>query len=85
VAQLSSEEDVDLPLQDQSFRFWGGSEIINPYGQQIAKGALYQEVDITGEISRDLLRKKKILLPYLKNDDPHFTHRHLGRILYGKL
>ena len=39
---------------------------------------------IVGEISRDLIRKKKILLPYLRNDDPYFTHRELGRILYGK-
>ena len=83
-AQLSPEEIVDPPIQDQSFRFWGGSEIINPYGQQIAKAALYEEDTISGEISRDLLRKKKILLPYLRNDDPYFTHRELQRILYGK-
>ena len=83
-AALSPEEIVDTPIQDQSFRFWGGSEIINPYGQQISKAALYEEDAISGEISRDLLRKKKILLPYLRNDDPYFTHRELQRILYGK-
>jgi len=66
------------------FKFWGGSEIINPFGQQIAKAAFHQEDVIYGEISRDLLRQKRILLPYLRGDDPHFTHRELQRILYGK-
>ncbi len=65
------------------FRFWGGSEIINPFGQQIAKAALYEKDAIFGEISKDLLRQKRILLPYLRNDDPFFTHRELQRILYN--
>ena len=29
-------------------------------------------------------RQKKILLPYLRNDDPYFTHRELQRILFDK-
>jgi predicted amidohydrolase len=65
-----------------SFRFWGGSEIINPFGQQIAKAALYEPDEIFAEISKDLLRRKRILLPYLRNDDPYFTHRELQRILF---
>ncbi|KPK21507.1 MAG: nitrilase [Nitrospira bacterium SG8_3] len=64
------------------YRFWGGSEIVNPYGQTIAKAVLYEPDHITAEITRDLLRKKRILLPYLRNDDPYFTHRELHRILY---
>ena len=67
-----------------TFRFWGGSEIINPFGKRIVKAALYEPDQIFGEISRDLLRRKKILLPYLRNDDPYFSHRELHRILYGK-
>ncbi len=67
-----------------SCRFWGGSEIVNPFGLQEAKAAMYEEDELIGEISRDLLRKKKIILPYLRADDPYFTHRELDRILYGK-
>jgi len=65
-------------------RFWGGSEIVNPFGQTMAKAELYEPDEIFGEISRDLLRQKRILLPYLRNDDPYFTHRELHKILYGK-
>ncbi|MBU1742292.1 MAG: nitrilase [Proteobacteria bacterium] len=65
-----------------TYRFWGGSEIVNPYGQRIAQAGLNCEEALVAELSRDLLRQKKILLPYLRNDDPYFTHRELQRILY---
>jgi predicted amidohydrolase len=65
-----------------TYNFWGGSEIVNPFGKQIAKAAMHEPDEIVGEISRDLLRQKKILLPYLRNDDPYFTHRELERVLY---
>jgi len=66
------------------YRFWGGSEIINPFGQPMVRAVLYEEDRISAVLSRDVLRRKKILLPYLRNDDPYFTHRALGQILYGK-
>jgi predicted amidohydrolase len=73
----------EAPLDTDPFRFWGGSEIINPYGQPIANAELYQPDTIDADLSRDLIRKKRIALPYLRNDDPFFTHRELGRILFG--
>jgi len=80
----AADEDAGSESDQTSFRFWGGSEIINPYGQQIAKAALYKPDEISGEISKELLRQKRILLPYLRNDDPFFTYRELERILYHK-
>lgn len=71
-------------VDDNPYRFWGGSEIINPFGQPIVTAALYDLDAIYADLERDLVRKKRILLPYLRNDDPYFTHRELGRILYGK-
>jgi predicted amidohydrolase len=65
-----------------TYNFWGGSEIVNPFGKQVAKAALHEPDEIMADISRDLLRQKRILLPYLRNDDPYFTHRQLDRILY---
>ena len=77
-------ENYDHPRDRKYYRFWGGSEIINPFGQQIYRAALYEEDEIIGDISKDLLRKKKIILPYLRNDDPFFTFRELDRILFQK-
>ena len=79
---ISTEDSEEIPLEPL-FRFWGGSEIINPFGQTIIKAATYKVDEIFGEISKELLRRKRILLPYLKGDDPYFTHRELQRILHG--
>ena len=81
-AKIRASEKGERPPQKETFRFWGGSQIVNPYGQQIAKAAQYEQDEISGEISRDLLRQKRILLPYLRGDDPFFTYRELGRILH---
>jgi predicted amidohydrolase len=79
---LNKQEDANPACVRTTYNFWGGSEIVNPFGKQVAKAALHQQDEISGEISRDLLRQKRILLPYLRNDDPYFTHRQLDRILY---
>ena len=81
------EEPVGHPgiPRAHSCRFWGGSQIVNPFGLEEARAAMYEEDELIGEISRDLLRRKKIILPYLRGDDPYFTYRELDRILYGKL
>jgi predicted amidohydrolase len=76
----SPPEEADAP--DNPFRFWGGSEIINPFGHPIATASLFEPDVLFADISRDLIRKKRIMLPYLRNDDPHFTHRELGRLLH---
>lgn len=79
----NEKEDDDIhSLKD--YDFWGGSEILSPFGKQIARARLHETDQISAEIEKDLLRKKKILLPYLRNDDAYFTHRELDRILYGK-
>jgi predicted amidohydrolase len=84
MAKTASQPPSEQLGEPQTYRFWGGSEIVNPYGKADAKAAFYEENQISGEISRDLLRQKRILLPYLRNDDPYFTHRELERILYKK-
>jgi len=82
--KTGEKKESDLICRKETYRFWGGSEILNPFGQHIANAELYETDEIFGEIQRDLLRRKKILLPYLRNDDPYFTHRELQRILHGK-
>lgn len=78
-------EDQSMVKEVEPYRFWGGSEILNPFGQVIAQAEMYEPDEIYADLSRDLLRQKKILLPYLRNDDPYFTHRELQRILFEKV
>ena len=78
------EDGESGPGEETRFRFWGGSEIINPYGETMVKAALYQPDEVYGQIEREVLRRKRIMLPYLRNDDPYFTHRELSRILFAE-
>lgn len=78
--QLQSPEAT---CTDKVYKFWGGSEVINPFGQVIAKAGYHKTDVIISDVARDLVRRKKLLLPYLRNDDPHFTYRELHRILYS--
>ena len=75
---------VDAPEKSTIYRFWGGSEILNPFGKKLASARLYEPDEIFARIEKDIIRRKKILLPYLRNDDPYFTCRELNRILFDK-
>jgi len=83
VSNARSEKLIDPPVNGKSFRFWGSSEIIDPFGKPVTTAAQDEPDAIFADLSRDLLRRKRILLPYLRNDDPYFTHRELERILFG--
>ncbi len=76
--------ETSLTSISEPYKFWGGSEILNPFGQYIAQADLYEPDEISGELSRNILRQKKILLPYLRNDDPYFTYRELQHILFDR-
>jgi predicted amidohydrolase len=80
VDQTKAEKDGTEVKEDASF--WGGSEIIDPFGRTMAKADMFKPDYISADISRELIRKKRILMPYLKNDDPYFTLRELERILH---
>jgi predicted amidohydrolase len=84
-SEPGTQEKTESICEDRVHNFWGGSEIINPFGLPIAKAAYHEPDEIFADISREPLRQKKILLPYLRNDDPYFTHRELQRILYEKI
>ncbi|MFC1884712.1 nitrilase-related carbon-nitrogen hydrolase, partial [Thermodesulfobacteriota bacterium] len=83
--EIIADQEMTGPLSGtKRYRFWGGSKILNPFGINMAEAKLYEEDEISGEIQREFLRRKKIVLPYLRNDDPYFTYRELQRILYDK-
>ena len=83
--EIIADQEVAGPISaTKTYRFWGGSEILNPFGIIMAKAELYEEDEISGAIERDFIRRKRIVLPYLRNDDPYFTHRELQRILFNK-
>jgi predicted amidohydrolase len=60
--------------------FWGGSEILDPFGHRLAKGRYYEEDFITAELSLDTVRRKRVASPLLRDEDIDLTINELLRI-----
>src|SRR5262245_32607043 len=60
--------------------FWGGSEILDPFGRRLAKGRYYEEDFITAELSLEAVRRKRVAAPLLRDEDIDLTINELVRI-----
>ena len=60
--------------------FWGGSEIIDPFGRCVVKARYYEEDFITGEIDLGVARRKRVAAPLLRDEDLNLTIREFTRI-----
>jgi predicted amidohydrolase len=60
--------------------FWGGSEIVDPFGQRLAKAGYYDEDFLIAEISLESVRRKRTMSPLLRDEDLDLTINELMRI-----
>jgi predicted amidohydrolase len=60
--------------------FWGGSEIIDPFGERIAKAKYYDEDFLLGEVALESVRRKRTMSPLLRDEDIDLTINELMRI-----
>ncbi len=60
--------------------FWGGSEILDPFGQRLAKAKYYDEDFVVAEVSLEVARRKRIASPLLRDEDIDLTVNELMRI-----
>ena len=60
--------------------FWGGSEILDPFGQRIAKARYYEDEFIAGEVNLETVRRKRSMSPLLRDEDLDLTINELMRI-----
>ena len=60
--------------------FWGGSEIIDPFGQRVAKAKYYDEDFIIAEVALEAVRRKRTMAPLLRDEDMDMTINELMRI-----
>lgn len=60
-------------------RFWGESEIVDPFGETVAAAGPGEQIAI-GELSRATIREARTLLPTMRDDDPDFLRRQLDRL-----
>jgi len=60
--------------------FWGGSEIVDPFGQRLAKARYYDEEFLLTDISLESVRRKRTISPLLRDEDLDLTINELVRI-----
>jgi predicted amidohydrolase len=60
--------------------FWGGSEIVDPFGQRVVKGQYYEEDFLLGEVSLESVRRKRTMSPLLRDENIDLTINELMRI-----
>lgn len=60
--------------------FWGGSEILDPFGQRISKAKYYEDDFIIGDVALDSVRRKRTMAPMLRDEDLDLTINELMRI-----
>jgi len=60
--------------------FWGGSEIVDPFGKRLAKGRYYEEDFIVGDINFELVSRKRQEMPWLRDENVDLTLNELMRI-----
>ena len=66
---------------DESVTFWGGSEVIGPDGECIAKAPYFDEALVCAELDPSALRRVRINLPLLRDEKLELTVREYQRIL----
>ena len=60
--------------------FWGGSGILDPFGRTVCKADYYEEAFVAGEVSHEVVRRKRTQAPLMRDEDVDLTIRELERI-----
>lgn len=60
--------------------FWGGSEIVDPFGERLAKALYYEEDFIAVDASFEAVRRKRTMSPLMRDEDLDLTINELMRI-----
>jgi predicted amidohydrolase len=60
--------------------FWGGSEIVDPFGERVIKAKYYDEDFIIGDVRLESVRRKRTMAPLLRDEDIDLTINELMRI-----
>lgn len=60
--------------------FWGGSAIVDPHGEAVAKGRYYDPDLVVGELNLKRARQRRVVSPMLRDENLDLTLLELQRI-----
>lgn len=66
---------------DESFSFWGGSEVIAPTGAAVFSAPLFEEGLFYADVDLADVRRERIALPLLRDERPELVAREWRRLI----
>ena len=60
--------------------YWGGASVIAPDGKRLAQGPDFEESLVMAEVDPDRLRRARLMLPLLRDEQPELVSRGLARL-----
>ncbi len=69
---------------DESFTFWGGSEVIAPTGRALFGAPLFDEGLFYVDVELGDVRRERITLPLLRDERPELLGREIRRIIAAR-
>ena len=66
---------------DESFSFWGGSEVIGPTGAAVFSAPMFEEGLFTADVDLADVRRERIGLPLLRDERPELVAREWRRLI----
>lgn len=62
--------------------YWGGAAVIGPDGRRVAQGPDFEPALVLAEIDPDAMRRARLALPTLRDEQPELVARELARLLH---
>lgn len=72
---------VNRTGSERNIKFWGESELIDPFGNVVAASADDSEEVVIGTIERSVIREARTILNTVRDEDPRFLERQLRRVI----
>ena len=66
---------------EDGVNFWGGSEVVAPSGETVARGAFFEEDIVIADIDPEQVRQARQRSRHFLDDDPVLTQRLLANLL----
>lgn len=61
--------------------FWGGSEVVDPFGEVLAKAPYFEPASVTAAIDPGVQRRARLVTPLWRDERLDLTHAELTRVL----
>ncbi len=70
---------------EDGITFWGGSRVLAPDGSLVADAPLFDETLLVAEIDTDALRRARLKLPTLRDEQSELVRHEMGRVAKREL